>query len=44
MARAYATGGHTLRSIADAFGVHEATVSRALRRHTSASPSGAVVE
>jgi len=32
MAAAYATGHHTLRSIADAFGVHEATVSRALRR------------
>ncbi|WP_127995675.1 REP-associated tyrosine transposase [Piscinibacter defluvii] len=32
MAAAYATGHHTLRAIADAFGVHEATVSRALRR------------
>jgi putative transposase len=31
MAAAYATGDPTLRSIADAFGVHEATVSRALR-------------
>jgi len=27
-----AAGHHTLRTIADAFGVHEATVSRALRR------------
>lgn len=32
MAAAYATGHHTLRAIADAFGVHEATVSRALQR------------
>jgi putative transposase len=32
MAAAYATGHHTLRAIADAFGVHETTVSRALRR------------
>jgi len=32
MAAAYATGHHPLCSIADAFGMHEATVSRALRR------------
>jgi len=32
MAAAYGTGGYTLREIADAFGVHYATVSRAVRR------------
>lgn len=32
MAEAHTTGHHTLRAIADAFGVHEATVSRVLRR------------
>jgi putative transposase len=30
MAAAYATGGYTLQAIADAFGVHYATVSRAI--------------
>ena len=30
MAAAYATGDYTLRAIADAFGVHCATVSRAV--------------
>ena len=45
MAAAYAGGGRTLRSIADALGVHEATVSRALRRHTAAAaPREAAVE
>jgi putative transposase len=34
MASAYASGQRTLRSIADDFGVHEATVSRALRRRS----------
>ena len=33
MAAAYATGDYTMRQIADAFGVHYATVSRALKRH-----------
>ncbi len=37
MAAAYASGHHTLQSIADAFGVHEATVSRALRRRPAGS-------
>jgi len=32
MPSAYATGHHTRRSIADAFGAHDATVSRALLR------------
>jgi IS30 family transposase len=32
MAEAHATGHYTLRAIAAAFGVHEATVSRVLRR------------
>lgn len=32
MAAAYATGDYTLQSIADAFGVHYATVSRAVNR------------
>lgn len=32
MARAYATGCYTLKQIAEAFGVHYATVSRAVRR------------
>jgi putative transposase len=30
MAAAYATGDYTLQAIADAFGVHYATVSRAI--------------
>ena len=33
MSAAYATGDYTMRQIADAFGVHYATVSRALKRH-----------
>jgi len=33
MAAAYATGDYTMRQIADAFGVHYATVSRALKQH-----------
>ena len=33
MARAYATGAYTLAEVARAFGVHYATVSRAVRRH-----------
>jgi hypothetical protein len=37
MRAAYASGHHTLRAIADAFGVHEATVSRALRGAGAAS-------
>ena len=32
MSAAYATGDYTMRQIADAFGVHYATVSRALKR------------
>lgn len=32
MAQAFATGAFTLRAIADAFGVHYATVSRAVRK------------
>lgn len=32
MAAAYATGDYTLQTIADHFGVHYATVSRAVRR------------
>jgi putative transposase len=39
MVAVYAAGGHTLRAIADAFGVHEATVSRALRRHAAPVPT-----
>ena len=31
MAAAYATGDYTMQAIADAFGVHYATVSRAVR-------------
>lgn len=31
MALAYRSGGYTMRQIADAFGVHYATVSRAVR-------------
>ena len=33
MSAAYATGDYTMRQIADAFGVHYATVSRALKQH-----------
>ena len=33
MARAYATGDYTMQEIADYFGVHYATVSRAVRKH-----------
>ncbi len=33
MAKAYLEGGHTLRVIADAFGVHESTVSRAVAKN-----------
>lgn len=33
MARAYATGRHSMAAIAEAFGVHYATVSRAIARH-----------
>lgn len=33
MTRAYATGAYTLAEIAQVFGVHYATVSRAVRRH-----------
>jgi putative transposase len=32
MAQAFATGAFTLRAIADAFGVHYATVSRVVRK------------
>jgi len=39
MAAAYACGRRTLRSIADDFGVHEATVSRALRRQAAEAGS-----
>ena len=35
MAAAYATGDYTMRQIADAFGVHYATVSRALKKQGS---------
>lgn len=47
MAQAYLTGEYTLKSIADHFGVHYATVSRAVRKHeqrqgeeTSSRPTG----
>ena len=33
MARAYLSGGHTMKAIAEHFGVHYATVSRAVRRY-----------
>ena len=33
MAAAYRSGGHTMKAIADHFGVHYTTVSRAVRRH-----------
>ena len=33
MASAYATGDYTMQAIADFFGVHYATVSRAVKRH-----------
>ena len=33
MAQAYLSGGHTMKAIAEHFGVHYATVSRAVRRH-----------
>ncbi|MEE8283765.1 MAG: helix-turn-helix domain-containing protein [Alphaproteobacteria bacterium] len=36
MARAYLAGGATMKAIAEHFGVHYATVSRAVRRHGSA--------
>ena len=36
MAAAYATGAYTMRAIAQAFGVHEATVSRAVKRREPA--------
>jgi DNA-binding MurR/RpiR family transcriptional regulator len=40
MAEVHATGHYTLRAIADAFGVHEATVSRILRRLSTLLEAG----
>ncbi|MFO7858262.1 MAG: helix-turn-helix domain-containing protein [Ectothiorhodospiraceae bacterium] len=37
MARAYRSGGYTMKAIAEHFGVHYATVSRAVRRYESGS-------
>lgn len=37
MARAYRSGGYTMKAIAEHFGVHYATVSRAVRRYESES-------
>jgi putative transposase len=36
MAAAYASGDHTMKTIAEHFGVHYATVSRAVKRHEAA--------
>jgi transposase len=37
MALAYASGDHSMQGIAQHFGVHYATVSRAVRRHKAPS-------
>jgi hypothetical protein len=39
MVAAYATGAYAMRAIAEAFGVHEATVSRAVKRRERAVES-----
>jgi DNA-binding MurR/RpiR family transcriptional regulator len=41
MARAYQTGLYSMQEIADYFGVHYSTVSRAMRRMGSGQRSGA---
>ncbi len=43
MARAFQTGVYTMREIADFFGVHYSTVSRAVRRLGARPGSGAKV-
>ncbi|WP_232222182.1 helix-turn-helix domain-containing protein [Thioalkalivibrio paradoxus] len=42
MAEAYLSGGYTMREIAERFGVHYSTVSRAVRNHRAASNGGGV--
>ncbi|AGA33068.1 regulatory protein LacI [Thioalkalivibrio nitratireducens DSM 14787] len=42
MAEAYLSGGYTMREIAERFGVHYSTVSRAIRNHRAASNEGGV--
>jgi REP element-mobilizing transposase RayT len=44
MARAFATGVYTMQAIADFFGVHYSTVSRAVRRFEGSPDSAASVE
>jgi len=39
MAHAFASGGYTLKEIADYFGVHYSTVSRAVKRGEDGKPA-----